>query len=156
MELRGEPLAIDVALSGAQTACGLDFSVLLELNVGSVLSLLGPVGKACGVGVAGFGEVGPIGFDEIGELHVDVCEVSGDISGFGEVAEDVGQVGRMNGALRFLTGNGVIEFILPRRIVRGLYASAACVTAGQRKMMSAVHWSATGSVLGIGEPFSVA
>ena len=42
----GEPLTVDVALSGAETGCGLNFAVLLELEVGAGVGLLRPVGNA--------------------------------------------------------------------------------------------------------------
>src|SRR5947209_8124637 len=110
---RDEPLAVDVALGGAKACGGFNFSVLLELKLAPVVALLRPVGETGRVGIARFGEVGPVGLNKLSKFHIDVCEFAGDVAGFGEIAEDVGQVSGVDRALRFLTGDGVVEFVLP-------------------------------------------
>src|SRR6202012_3093842 len=64
------------------------------------------------------------GLDELCKFHVDVGKLAGNISGFRKISEDVGKVGRVDGALCFLPGDSVVEFVLPGRVVRGQMPSA--------------------------------
>jgi hypothetical protein len=52
-------------------------------------------------------------------MGVDGAEVARDIAGRGERAEDVGQLCRVERALRLLAGNSVVELVLEGGMVRG-------------------------------------
>ena len=67
--------------------------------------------QVCGVGITGFHEVAPVGFNDVGETQVDGAKLSADVAGFGVKAKDVRQLSGVNCALRLLAGDGAVEFI---------------------------------------------
>src|SRR5215469_1927157 len=111
-------LPVDFTLRRAEARVRDHLPVFGKRDIGLGAVVLVPGGETASVGISRSRKVGPVFFDQVGELVIGLAKAAADISGLREEPKNIRQICRMHRALGLLPGNGAFKLVLIGGVVR--------------------------------------